>query len=105
MTNASDKSSLDAKGERDRLAQETADADFKWLMTDPRGRRLMWRLMGRCRVFEPVFNTHGGVMNFNEGRRDTGLFLLGEINRLCPAQFAVMAAENARLPEEDDTNQ
>ncbi|HAR04271.1 MAG TPA: hypothetical protein DCR72_01625 [Pseudomonas sp.] len=104
MTNASDERALKDAAREERLARETTAADFKWLMDDPRGRRFVWRLMGRCKVFEPVFNTHGGVMNFNEGRRDTGLFLLGEIDRLCPAQFAVMAAENARKPEETETN-
>lgn len=100
MTNASDERALQRQEREDRLAQRQADADFRWLMSEPQGRRLVWRLMARCRVFEPVFNTHGGVMNFNEGRRDTGLYLLGEIDRLCPELFAVMAAENARQPEE-----
>ncbi|WP_434456511.1 hypothetical protein JQR85_13560 [Stutzerimonas urumqiensis] len=104
MTNASDERSLKKAEREERLSRETQEADFKWLMGDPRGRRIVWRLMARCKVFEPVFNTHGGVMNFNEGRRDTGLFLLGEIDRLCPAQFAVMAAENARQPEETEPN-
>lgn len=100
MTNASDESALQRQERENQLAQRQADADFKWLMSEPQGRRLVWRLMARCRVFEPVFNTHGGVMNFNEGRRDTGLYLLGEIDRLCPELFAVMAAENARQPDE-----
>lgn len=99
---------LDALGEADKQAkkairdQETAD--FRWLMNDPRGRRLMWRLMGHCKVFEPSFNPHGGIMNFNEGQRNVGLFLLGEVNQLCPGQFPVMAAEHAPKPVEDETN-
>lgn len=102
MTNAADESSITLKGERDRLAQQTANADFRWLMADPRGRRFMWALIGECGVFSPVFNTHGGVMNFQEGRRDTGLRLLNRINTLCPQQYAVMAAENQPQQEEND---
>ncbi|MBT2339526.1 MULTISPECIES: Bbp19 family protein [Pseudomonas] len=79
-------------------------ADFRWLMNDERGRRFMWRLMGHCKVFEPSFNPHGGIMNFNEGQRNVGLFLLGEVNQLCPALFPVMAAENAPKPVEDEIN-
>jgi len=104
MTNASDESALTEKARREADALEQERADFKWLMGSAQGRRFVWRVMSRCRVFAPVFNTHGGVMNFNEGRRDTGLFLLSEIDRLCPQQFAVMAAENARKPEETETN-
>lgn len=101
MANAANPEELKRKElEQDRLERQ-AKADFLWLMDDPRGRRFIWQLMGRCRIFEPVFNTHGGLMNFNEGRRDVGLFLLGEINRLCPEKFAVAAAENAK-PLEDE---
>lgn len=104
MTNAADEAALSKKAVRDRYAQRNAEDDFNWVMGDQRGRRFIWALMARARVFEPVFNTHGGLMNFNEGRRDTGLFLLGEINRLCPQLFAVMAGENAPQPEEVQQN-
>lgn len=102
MANAANAKAHAEKDTKDQLAQRQANADFAWLMGDSRGRRFVWSLMGRCNVFSPVFNTHGGVMNFNEGRRDTGLFLLGEVNRLCPEQFAVMAAENAPEPEQEE---
>ncbi len=102
MRNASDERALKQKALQERHAAKVLDDDFRWLLDDPRGRRIIWNLMGRCNVFSPVFNTHGGLMNFNEGRRDTGLFLLAEINRLCPAQFAVMAAENQPSEEEND---
>jgi len=103
-----DLENLDELRKQDETAKETARqqeiSDFKWLMGDPRGRRFMWRLMGHCKVFQPSFNPHGGVMNFNEGQRNVGLFLLGETNDLCPAMFPVMAAENAPQPVEDETN-
>lgn len=99
---------LDSLREEDDKARLTVRqqeaADFRWLMNDPRGRRFMWRLMGHCKVFQPSFNPHGGVMNFNEGQRNVGLFLLGETNDLCPAMFPVMAAENAPKPVEDESN-
>lgn len=100
--------SLDAlreEGEQAERAERLKQAaDFRWLMNDERGRRFMWRLMGHCKVFEPSFNPHGGVMNFNEGQRNVGLFLLGQVNQLCPSMFPVMAAENAPKPLEDESN-
>lgn len=104
MANAADTEAHKRKELEQDLAQRQANEDFRWLMDDPRGRRFIWQLMGRCRIFEPVFNTHGGLMNFNEGRRDVGLFLLGEINRLCPEKFAVAAAEHAKPLEDEETN-
>lgn len=104
MTNASDERALQRQERADKLAQRQEVDDFLWLMNEPQGRRFVWRLMARANVFGAVFNTHGGVMNFNEGRRDSGLFLLGEIDRLCPELFAVMAAENARQRDEKPTD-
>lgn len=82
------------------LAAEQHASDFQWLAGDPRGRRLLWQWMGKCLVFEPVFHSHGSVMNHNEGRRSVGLSFLNDLNRICPEQFAVMAAENAPKAEE-----
>ncbi|PHR17877.1 MAG: hypothetical protein COA41_11305 [Sphingopyxis sp.] len=103
MANAADAERVKRDREREELAQRTSDDDFLWLMSEPRGRRFLWQLIGLCNVFKPVFNTHGGIMNFNEGRRDVGLFLLGRINTLCPHLYAVAAAENA--PQIDDTEE
>jgi hypothetical protein len=98
--NASNEKALNNSARKEKDAARQYAEDFLWLASDPRGRRFLWRMMGHCRIFQPVFDTHGSVMNFNEGRRGVGLFLLGEINRLCPAQYAVMATENAPQPEE-----
>ncbi|MCE4056303.1 Bbp19 family protein [Pseudomonas sp. Au-Pse12] len=85
----------------EQIARAQEIADFRWLMNDPRGRRFMWRSMGRCRVFQPSIGPTDAATNFNEGQRNVGLFLLGEINELCPALFSVMAAENAQQPVEE----
>lgn len=97
-----DTEAADAAERIQRLAKEQHDADFKWLASDPRGRRLLWQWMGQCLVFEPVFHPQGSVMNHNEGRRSVGLSFLNDINRICPEQFAVMAAENAPKAEETE---
>lgn len=76
-------------------------ADFRWLMDDPRGRRFMWRTMGRFKLFEPSIGPTDAVTNYNEGQRNAGLFLLSQINNLCPAMYAVMASENAPQPLEE----
>ncbi|MBA4359803.1 MAG: hypothetical protein C0411_03610 [Pseudomonas sp.] len=105
MTDLDDLDALREENDKARLtARQQEAADFRWIMNDHRGRRFMWRLMGHCKVFQPSFNPHGGVMNFNEGQRNVGLFLLGETNDLCPAMFPVMAAENAPQPVEDESH-
>lgn len=73
-------------------------ADFKWLMSDSRGRRFMWKTLGDCRLFQPSIGPTDAVTNYNEGQRNVGLLLLRQINDLTPSLYAVMAAENAPQP-------
>lgn len=79
--------------------QELQDiADFKWLMSDSRGRRFMWRTLGRCRLFQSSIGPTDAITNYNEGQRNVGLLLLSQVNDLTPSLYAVMAAENAPQP-------
>lgn len=79
--------------------QELQDiADFKWLMSDSRGRRFMWRTLGHCRLFQSSIGPTDAITNYNEGQRNVGLFLLSQVNDLTPSLYAVMAAENAPKP-------
>ena len=102
MNNAADEVALKEKATREGIARRQADEDLVWLMNDQRGRRFLWRQMSQSHVFIPVFNPDAMVMAWNEGRRNEGLQLLTQINRLCPELYPVMAAENAIQPEEDN---
>lgn len=85
-----------------RLQQKQLDDDFLWLMECPRGRRIVWSQMTKARIFNTTFDTHGGRMSLNEGMRQHGLYLLGEINRLCPDKYPVMVRENS--PQQEKQN-
>lgn len=67
---------LEAKA-RERRRKELDD--LRWLLAHPQGRRITTRLLDQAGVFRSSFNTSGSVMAFNEGRRDTGLFLTAEL--------------------------
>jgi hypothetical protein len=85
-----------------RLQQKRIDDDFLWLMQAPQGRRHVWGQMSRAKIFQSTFDTHGGRMSLNEGMRQHGLYLLGEINRLCPDLYPVMVRENS--PQQETQN-
>lgn len=91
---------LQQREELSRLRERQRDDDMKWLMASATGRRIVWRLLERAKVFSSTFDQHAGAMSFNEGRRSAGLELLSDINRLCPHQYPVMAQENIQKPEE-----
>lgn len=89
--------------ERERkLSKDTEESDFKWLMSQKRGRRIIWRLLEKAGVFRSVFNTNAMAMSFAEGGRNYGLHTLGLIQSLCPELFPTMVKENANERNTDD---
>lgn len=85
----------EAQDRAQRLSKDTEESDFKWLMGNKRGRRIVWRLLEKAGVFRSVFNTNAMAMSFAEGHRNYGLHTLGLIHTLCPELFSVMLKENA----------
>lgn len=88
-----DEDEVELQSKQALVERQMAD-DFLWLMNDKRGRRIIWNQMVRAKVFHTTFDTHGGRMSLNEGMRQHGLYLLGEINRLCPDLYSKVVAEN-----------
>lgn len=78
-----------------KLARETDEADFKWLMGSKRGRRITWRLLERAGVFRLSFNTNAASMAFAEGNRNEGIRTIDLIHLHCPELYPVMVKENA----------
>jgi hypothetical protein len=87
-------------------SQKTRDlqkkAALKKLMGDPEGRMFMWDLLGRCGAFHLSFNTDALIMAFNEGRRDVGNHLMGEITRMSPELYMRMMVESQQKQAEGD---
>ena len=98
-----DKREADA---RKKATRETEIADVKWLMSSPRGRRVMWRLMEISGPFRISFDMNAMKMAFNEGNRNLGNQLLNEVMTLCPELYPVMVKEqrNERDGNGDHSN-
>jgi hypothetical protein len=79
---------------RKRLARETEESDFKWLMSSKRGRRIVWRLLDLAGVFRSSFNPTAMVMAFNEGNRNYGNRTLSLVHQYCPELYPQMMKEN-----------
>jgi len=76
-----------------KLTQQQQAADFIWLMSDPHGRRIVWRLMAEAGVFQASFNPDAMTMAFKEGQRTAGLKILGQVHSLCPDLYTTMMKE------------
>ena len=93
------------KSDRDlqsRIARESEESDVRWLMSNKRGRRIVWRLLDQAGVFRSSFNTNAMSMAFAEGNRNYGLRTLATIQAQCPEQFTVMVKEQANDRTSDD---
>lgn len=67
--------------------------DFKWLMTQKRARRYIWRQLEQAGVFRSSFTGDALQMAFFEGRREMGLRVLGLIHEHAPESYQLMLTE------------
>lgn len=87
-----------AQAQRDAAdnARKTFDADIKWLMSSPRGRRIVWWMLDKAGVNRTSFNNSGSVMAFNEGQRNMGLMLQAQVIELAPEAYMTMLEEQRK---------
>lgn len=82
-----------ADQDRDQLfEQKVTTEDLKWIMSNKRGRRFIWRLLSTAGIYRTSF-TGNSTTFFNEGMRNLGLMILQEIHEVCPDQYAEMVKE------------
>lgn len=66
--------------------------DVRWLMSSPRGRRFVWRVLSKAGIYRTSFTGNSETF-FREGARNLGLFLLAEINDHALDDYVVMLRE------------
>ena len=91
--NASDEAQVRGRKRDDKLRQAQKDADLKWVMSDPRGRRFIWDLLAFTGIHQDSFSTNALTMARNEGRRAVGLHLEIDTLNACAGSFLAMQAE------------
>jgi len=73
--------------------QRTHDDDMRRLLAEPWGRRIAWRMLTFCRIYEDSY-TGDYTTFYNEGRRSAGLKLLRDITVADPEAYSTMIQEN-----------
>lgn len=76
-----------------RRKQLSHEADVRWLMSDKRGRAVVRNLLSIGGVYQSSFSVDALAMAFAEGRRQVGLLLLSEVQRLAPDETILMMNE------------
>jgi len=77
--------------------------DFKSLMGQRFGRRIVYALLEKCGVYRSSFTGNSETF-FNEGKRDIGLSYLAMVNEHCPDEFVAMLKEHKEDRDGDRRN-
>jgi hypothetical protein len=97
-TSASDIKADIAKRRRERHLN-----DIRHIVATPEGRRLYWKQMEDCGIFQTSFTGEVNSTMFNEGRRSVGLKMLFDLMDAKPSAFEQMKRENdSELKREQD---
>lgn len=94
-----DTDTMDARRKREAdevNAERTFVEDLKWIMSSPRGRRVMWWLLGLTGIYRLSFNNSGSITAFNEGQRNIGLTLQANVSEHCHASYLTMLEEQRK---------
>lgn len=75
-----------------RKTREGELLDMKWILSEPMGRRFLWRYLDICGVFRSSFTGSSDTF-FREGERNIGLKLLADINESHPEAYLLMMKE------------
>lgn len=94
VKNASDSEQVKGARLKEKHKNEREDLDIREVLSTLPGRRFVWRYLSRCGVFKSSYSHSGSEVYFNEGRRDIGLSLLGDIMRASPQSYLQMIKEN-----------
>lgn len=81
----------EAKAKAARIANQEVE-DLKWLMSDKRGRRIMYNLLAFTGVFRNPFTGNSETF-FRCGMMNVGQKYLGDINEHAPERYNQMVTE------------
>lgn len=85
---------LDASRKEKLQAELRAEVeDFGWLMSGPRGRRIVRRLLAKTGLYQSSNRDGEGMLAFHEGQRNVGLRLMALINEHFPDEYILMLQE------------
>lgn len=91
---ADEQRQADRKDKARRAAEQEVE-DLKWLMSDKRGRRVMWQLLAFTGVFRQPFAGDTQTF-FNCGMMNVGQKYLGDINEHAAGRYNEMVTENMK---------
>lgn len=93
VKNAADIEQVKESGRKEKFNRERELDDLRFILSSQQGRRFYWRLLEKTGIFKVSFTGNPGWTEFNEGRREVGLWALGEMNEACPEAWLEILKE------------
>jgi hypothetical protein len=83
VRNASDRKQLRAAKKVGKEEEKLQEADLRKVLSLPEGRRLLWRILKTCHVFESIWHP-SALIHYQAGQQDLGHQLMVWINEISP---------------------
>ena len=93
--NAADREQVAAAKKLEKEVRKDELADMRLLLSDPAGRRFLWRMLKRCGLYRLSY-TGNSETYLREGERNVGLWLMTELSQANPDAFFLMQKENMK---------
>lgn len=93
VTAADEERALEERHAADLRRSKLEADDWKWLMNQARGRRLVWRLLSKAGIYQSSFTGDALSTAFKEGERNMGLRINALLFEHCPSSCAKMLVE------------
>jgi hypothetical protein len=91
--NAGDEGQVRSRNQRIKFERERELRDLCSVLSTREGRRVFWRLIGKCRVFDSVWEQSARI-HYNSGQQDVGQFILKEIVEADEGAYILMMKES-----------
>ena len=98
VKNAADKKQVKDARRKEKSERDRELLDIKNVLETESGRRLLWRMLARCKTFGTVWSG-SALIHYNAGQQDIGHWLLSEMNQSDPDSFLLMMKENYKQGE------
>lgn len=95
VTDAADKKQIKNAEQKEKLSRDQELSDLAIVGATKEGRRFLWRLLEKCKVFESVWENSARI-HFNAGQQDLGHFVMSEITECDQKILFQMMTENKK---------
>lgn len=94
MESLIDTTEQDKKREKAETRANRDASDLRFILKSPEGRRLLWRILGWCGLWQEDPRADTNTTFVSKGKRIIGLMLLNNIFRVKPEAFLQMQNES-----------